>query len=63
MSSKAGRGKVPSAVQYTTIALDLDNAEQALELARKMVERSGQSVTVCDAEGEIVAVVKGANRH
>ena len=64
MTSKSAhltaRGADP---QHTLVALDLDNPEQARELARKIAERSGQTVTVSDADGEVLGVFVRATRN
>ena len=41
------------------IALDLDNAEEALALARRLAEQTGRTVTVRDADGEVLDIVQG----
>lgn len=55
-SRGAGRG-------YRMIALDLDSEQQAVELARKIAERSGRAVTVSDADGEVLGVFESATRN
>jgi hypothetical protein len=57
MTSKSTRGAAPEAdSQYRLIALDPDIAEQTRELARKIAERSGRTVTISDADGEVLGV-------
>jgi hypothetical protein len=45
------------------ITLDLDNAEQALALARRLAERTGRTVTVRDADGEVLGIVRAPARN
>lgn len=42
------------------IALELDSAEEAIELAKKLAQRSGRSITVQTDTGEVLAIVHGA---
>ena len=64
MTSKSVRVTAPGVdLQYRLIAVDLDNAEQARELARKIAERSGRTVTVSDADGEILGVFERPARN
>ena len=64
MTSKSAHLKARDAdPQYALLALDLDNAEQARELARKIAERSGRTVTVSDADGEVLGVFERATRN
>jgi hypothetical protein len=64
MTSKPAQLVAPGAGRrYGMIAIDLDNAEQALELARKIAERSGRTVTLSDADGEVLGVFEGAVRN
>jgi hypothetical protein len=64
MTSRSAHLKAPDAdPQYALLALDLDNAEQARELARKIAERSGRTVTVSDADGEVLGVFERAARN
>ena len=64
MTRKSARDGAPGAdLQYRLIAVDLDNAEQARELARKIAERSGRTVTVSDADGEVLGVFERPARN
>jgi len=57
MTSKSARGVAPDAhPQYRLIVLDPEIAEQTRELARKIAERSCRTVTVSDADGEVLGV-------
>lgn len=42
--------------EYRLISLDLDNVSRALELAQKIAERTGRTVTVSDEDGEVLRV-------
>lgn len=44
--------------EYRLISLDLDNVSRALELAQKIAERTGQTVTVSDEDGEVLGVFR-----
>jgi hypothetical protein len=46
--------------RYGLISLDLENASEAIEIARKLAERSGQKVTLCGEDGEILYISKSA---
>lgn len=57
MTGKSTRGAAPDAdPQYGLIALDPDIAEQTRELARKIAERGGRTVTISDADAEVLGV-------
>ena len=45
------------------IALDLDNEEQALALAKLLAERTGRAITVLDADGCILDTVQAAAKN
>jgi hypothetical protein len=49
--------------RYRLISLDLDNASEAIEIARKLAEQSGQKVALCGEDGEILYVSKSAARN
>ncbi|WP_441234283.1 hypothetical protein [Bradyrhizobium sp. 930_D9_N1_4] len=40
-----------------------DSEQQAVELARKIAERSGRAVMVSDADGEVLGVFEGATKN
>ena len=46
------------AKQLSMIALDLDNAEKALALAKLFAERTGRTITVRDALGAVLHIVQ-----
>ena len=46
--------------RFRLISLDLDNASEAIEIARKLAEQSGQKVALCGEDGEILYVSDGA---
>jgi hypothetical protein len=52
-----------SAAQLSTIALDLDDASEALELARKFADETGRTVTVRNEDGETVGIFRGALKN
>jgi hypothetical protein len=54
---------VGSGVKLSMVALDLADAEEALALARRMAEHTGRTVTVRDADGEILDTIKAAARN
>jgi hypothetical protein len=45
------------------IALDLDNAEQAIALARLLARQTGRNVTVRDSDGNILDTVQAAAKN
>ena len=47
-----------SGAKLSMISLDLAGAEEALALARRMAEHTGRSVTVRDADGEILETIQ-----
>lgn len=49
--------------RYRLISLDLENAAEAIELARKLSEQGGQKVALCDEDGEILYVSETATRN
>jgi hypothetical protein len=51
------------ATSLSMIALDLDHASQALELAKRFSENTGRAVTVRDADGEILGIFRGVVRN
>jgi len=52
-----------SGAKLSTIALDLADADQALAVARQMAEHTGRTVTVRDADGEILDRIKPAAKN
>jgi hypothetical protein len=44
--------------RFSMVALDLENAEQALAAARTLAERSGRSVTISDVDGNVLGTVE-----
>jgi hypothetical protein len=54
---------IGNGIKLSMITLDLADAEEALALARQMVERTGRSVTVRDANGEILKAIEAAIKH
>jgi hypothetical protein len=42
------------------IALDLDDADEALALARRVVDQTGRSVILREAGGEIIATIQSS---
>ncbi|MEY9182361.1 hypothetical protein ABIA41_003796 [Bradyrhizobium sp. USDA 313] len=51
---------VASFPQYSLISLDLDRAEEALELGKKLADRSGRTVIVRDSSGVTLGIFKAA---
>jgi len=49
--------------KLSTVALDLADADQALAVARQMAEHTGRTVTVRDADGEILDRIKPAAKN
>jgi hypothetical protein len=45
------------------VALELVDAEAALALARWMAEQTGRTVTVHDADGELLETFQGATKN
>jgi hypothetical protein len=52
-------GVQAGATPVSTVALDLESSSQALELARRFSERTGRTITVRDADGEILGTFGG----
>lgn len=49
--------------RYRLISLDLANCSEAVEIARKLAEQSGQKVALCDEDGEILYVSNSVTRN
>lgn len=49
--------------KFRLISLDLDNVSDAIEIARKIAEQSGQQVALCGEDGEILYVSRGATSN
>jgi hypothetical protein len=54
---------VGSGAKPSTVALDLADAEEALVVAKQMAEHTGRTVTVRDAEGEILGRIEAVARN
>ncbi len=64
MTNKFGQVEAPDVHrQYRLIAVDLDSVEQARALAKEIADRSGRTVTVSDADGEVLGIFKGAAKN
>jgi hypothetical protein len=46
--------------ELSMIALDLDNAEEAIALAKLLAKQTGRTVTVRDADGNILETAQAA---
>jgi hypothetical protein len=56
----AVRGTGPrDAREFSMVSLDLKNEEAAVELAKRLAEQTGCTVTVRDADGELVGTFGG----
>ena len=53
----------PGAKQLSRIAVELDDTKEALALAKRLAEKTGQTVTVRDAEGQILYRFPAIIRH
>jgi hypothetical protein len=51
------------AIQLSIIALDLNNASEALELAKKIADETGRAVTVRNDDGEVLGVFRGVLKN
>jgi hypothetical protein len=51
-----------SGAKLSMVALDFADAEEALVLARRMAEHTGRTVTVRDADGEILDTIEATTR-
>lgn len=49
---------VGSGAKVSMIALDLDDPDEALELARRVVDQTGRAVKIRDASGEVIATIR-----
>jgi hypothetical protein len=45
------------------IAVDLDDTKEALALAKRLAEQTGQTITVRDADGQILDRFPAITRH
>jgi hypothetical protein len=45
------------------VAVDLADAEEALRVARQMAEQTGRTVTVRDADGEILGTIQAQPKN
>jgi hypothetical protein len=46
--------------QLSMISLDLSSVSEALELAKKLAIKTGRTITVRNADGEILGILRGA---
>ncbi|OSI76524.1 hypothetical protein BST63_01820 [Bradyrhizobium canariense] len=51
------------ATKLSVVALDLENAEEACAVGKRMAETTGRTVTVRNAEGEVLGIFPGANEN
>jgi hypothetical protein len=51
------------AKQLSMIAVDLDDTKEALALAKRLAEQTGQTITVRDADGQILDRFPAITRH
>lgn len=51
------------ATKLSVVALDLGNAEEACDVAKRMADATGRTVTVRDAEGEVLGIFPGAKKN
>jgi hypothetical protein len=51
------------ATRLSMIALDLDHSEQALATAKLLAEQTGRTVTVRDADGEVLGIVRAPSEN
>ena len=54
---------VGSGTKLSMITLDLADAEEALTMARRMAEHTGRTVTIRDADGEILDTIEASARN
>ena len=54
---------VGSGAKISMVALDLADAEEALALARRMAEQTGRTVTVRDADGEVLGTIAASPKN
>jgi diacylglycerol kinase family enzyme len=54
---------VGTGANFSMIAFDLAEAEQAVALARRVAEHSGRTVIVRGADGEILDTIEAAARN
>ena len=45
------------------VTLDLADAEEALAVAKRMAEKTGRTVTVRDADGEVLGTISASPKH
>ncbi|MCK1337421.1 hypothetical protein IVB38_15630 [Bradyrhizobium sp. 38] len=50
------------ATKLSVFALDLENAEEACAVAKRLAEMTGRTVTVRDADGEVLGIFPGAKK-
>jgi hypothetical protein len=60
VSAKNGE-KTPR--KYSMIALDLHDEEEALALAKRLAEQTGRTVTVRDADQDLLGTFKGPTKN
>ncbi len=51
------------ATRLSMIMLDLEDAERAVALARRLAEQTGRTVTVRDADGYILDIAPGPTQN
>ncbi|MCK1480399.1 1-acyl-sn-glycerol-3-phosphate acyltransferase [Bradyrhizobium sp. LB8.2] len=51
------------ATKLSVVALDLENADEACALAKRMAEMTGRTVTVRDAHGEVLGIFPEAKKN
>lgn len=54
---------VGSGTKLSMITPDLADAEEALTMARRMAEHTGRTVTIRDADGEILDTIEASARN
>jgi hypothetical protein len=54
---------VAGAKQLSRIAVELDNTKEALALAKRLAEQTGRTVTVRDADGQILDTFPAVTRN
>ena len=54
---------VGSGAKLSLVTLDLAYAEEALTLAKRMAEHTGRTVTVRDADGELLETFEAVARN
>jgi hypothetical protein len=49
--------------KYSMIALDLDDEEKALALAKRLAEQTGPTVTVRESDQELLGTFRGPTKN